>query len=61
MRYNHYGIGHSAMLQKIIRDSLGSELVASHVNGEDVDSNSGMARATMLNKKVAMTRRTMRM
>jgi len=30
MRYTHFGIGHSAMLRKIIRDCLGSHLVASN-------------------------------
>lgn len=28
MRYTHFGIGHSATLRRVIRDSLGSPLVA---------------------------------
>jgi hypothetical protein len=42
MRYTHFGVGHSAMLRKIVKDCLGSHLVSSGnvVNGssqEDAD------------------------
>jgi hypothetical protein len=38
MRYTHFGVGHSAMLRKFVKDCLGSHLVSSNVSSqEDAD------------------------